>query len=133
MAKEIIFYNLRDDVSDEEYQKWCHEFKGPALVSLESVNSVVMINMISGLKGNGEQSIPPEETALPFTYFGIIDSTNLEEWRKDANSQEFKKKFLNQWFSKWVADFYLLSGMEFFNEENVKQVKNTIKLKERAL
>jgi len=29
MAKEIILYNLRDDVKEEDYVKWCKEYKGP--------------------------------------------------------------------------------------------------------
>jgi hypothetical protein len=29
MPKQMILYNLREDVKDEDYIKWCHEFKGP--------------------------------------------------------------------------------------------------------
>ena len=114
MAKEIILYNLRDDVTDEDYKKWCEEYKGPFLLRLDSVKSFILVSMLGGIKGNGKESIPPEETKTPFKYIGILDSTSLEDWNKDRNSKTFKEEFFFQWFSKWVADFYVLAGMEVF-------------------
>lgn len=114
MAKEIILYNLRDDVTDEDYKKWCDEYKGPTLLRLDSVKHFTLVSLLGGVKGNGQESIPPEETKPPFKYVGILDSTSLEEWNQDRNSKTFKEDFFPQWFSKWVADFYVLAGMEVF-------------------
>ena len=72
MAKEIILYNLRDDVTDEDYKKWCEEYKGPVLLGLDSVKRFTLVNMLGGIKGNGKESIPPEETKPPFKYVGIL-------------------------------------------------------------
>ncbi len=116
MAKAIILYNLRDDVTDEDYKKWCEDYKGPLLMSFNSVNSFTLVSMMGGMKGNGQESIPPEETKPPFKYVGILDPTSLEEWGKDRESSKYKEEFFPQWFSKWVADFYMLAGAEIFQE-----------------
>ena len=107
MAKEIILYNLRDDVTDEDYKKWCDEYKGPTLLRLDSVKSFTLVSQLGGVKGNGMESIPPEETKPPFKYVGILDSTSLEDWNKDRNSKIFKEEFL-----KWV-DIFGLKGWRF--------------------
>jgi hypothetical protein len=118
MAKEIILYNLRDDVTDEDYKKWCDDYKGPTMLSLSSVKSFTLVKMLGGVKGNGKESIPPEETKSPYKYIGIVDSTSLEAWNTDRNSKTFKEEFFPQWFSKWVADFYVLAGMEVYDEKS---------------
>jgi hypothetical protein len=118
MAKSIILYNLRDDVTDEDYKKWCEDYKGPLLLSFDSVNSFTLVSMLGGVKGNGKEGVPPEETKPPFKYVGILDSTNLEEWGKDRDSKKYKEEFFPQWFSKWVADFYVLAGMEIYQGES---------------
>ena len=118
MAKEIILYNLRDNVTDEDYKKWCEEYKGPILLGLDSLRSFTLVKMLGGVKGNGKEGMPPEETKSPFKYVGILDSTSLEDWNKDRNSKTFKEEFFPQWFSKWVADFYVLVGMEVFQEKS---------------
>ena len=117
MAKEIILYNLRDNVTEEDYKKWVEEYKGPLILSLRSVKSFTLASMMGGIKGNGKEGIMPEETKSPYKYIGILDSTSLEDWDKDRNSDKFKDEFFPQWFSKWVADFYVLVGMELFQGE----------------
>ncbi len=34
MAKEIILYNLRDNLNEEDYVKWCENYKGPLPIGL---------------------------------------------------------------------------------------------------
>ena len=114
MAKEIILYNLKEDVTDEDYQKWCEEYKGPTLLGLDSAKSFTLVKMLGGVKGNGKEGIPPAETKPPFKYVGILDSSSLEDWNRDRNSKTFKEEFFPQWFSQWVADFYILAGLEVF-------------------
>ena len=114
MAKEIILYNLRSDVSEEDYKEWCEQFKGPLLLGLDSVKSFDLVSMLGGITGNGQEGKMPVPTKSPYKYVGILDSTSLEAWDKDRESKKFKEEFFPQWFSKWVADFYVLVGMEIY-------------------
>jgi len=115
MAKQIILYNLRDDVTDEDYAKWCNTYKGPLLLGLDSVKQFTLVNMLGGIKGNGSKGMAPEETPSPYKYIGIVDCTDLEAMQKDSQTKAFKEEFFPQWFSKWVGDFYVLVGMEVFD------------------
>lgn len=115
MAREIILYNLKEGVSVEEYKKWCEEYKGPLLLGLDSVKRFTLVNMLGGVAGNGQEGQPPAETRSPYQFIGILESTSLQDWDKDRNSKTFKEEFFPQWFSKWVADFYVLAGMELYD------------------
>ena len=59
MAKEIILYNLRDDVKEEDYIKWCESFKGPLLLDLSASRSFTLVRMMGGMTGNGQEGTPP--------------------------------------------------------------------------
>ena len=83
MAKEIILYNLKDGVKDEDYKKWCEEYKGPVLLSLSSAKSFTLVKMLGGIKGNGQEGARPEETLSPYKYIGIMDLNSLENWKKE--------------------------------------------------
>jgi len=114
MAKSIILYNLKEGASDEDYAKWCREYKGPFFVSLTACNSFTLVKMLGGIKGNGANSAPPEPTMPPYKYIGIVDVDNLDKWQENTESKAFKEEFFPQWFTKWVADFYVLVGMEVY-------------------
>ena len=115
MAKEIILYNLRDDVKGEDYIKWCESYKGPLLVGLNSSKSFTLLRMLGGVRGNGQKGIPPEETKPPYKFIGIMDVTSIEDWKKaTAASKVFTEEFRPQWFSKWAGDFYVLNGEEVY-------------------
>jgi hypothetical protein len=118
MAKEIILYNLRDDVTEEDYVKWCESYKGPLLLSLEGGKSFTLVKMMGGITGNGKEGSAPNQTKPPYQFIGIMDLTSLEEWNKSHDSKAFKDEFFPQWFSKWVADFYVLGGEEVYFGEN---------------
>ena len=118
MAKEIILYNLREGVTDEEYKKWCEEYKGPTLLKLSSSKSFTLVKMLGGIKGNGQKGAAPQGTKSPYNYIGIMDLSSLEDWKKDTTTKAFKDEFFPQWFSKWVADFYVLGGDEVFYGES---------------
>ena len=62
MAKEIILYNLRDDVTEEDYVKWCESYKGPVLISLTGAKSFTLVKMMGGITGNGKEGTPPGPT-----------------------------------------------------------------------
>jgi len=118
MAKEIILYNLKEGVSDEDYKKWCEDYKGPILLSLSATKRFTLVKMMGGIKGNGEEGIPPEETISPYKYIGILDVDSLEGMKKDQESKAFKEDFFPQWFSKWVKNFYVIVGEEVYHGES---------------
>ena len=118
MPKQFILYNLKDDVTDEDYIEWCHSFKGPLLLGLNSVKSFTLVKMLGGRKGDGQKGIPPEETKSPFRFIGVMDVKSKEEWMKDVASKTYQEDFFKQWFSKWGADFYAIVGDEVYHGTN---------------
>jgi hypothetical protein len=88
------------------------------LLSLPGAKSFTLVKMLGGIiTGNGNKGTPPGRAASPYKYIGIMDVTGLEEWGKAHETKAFNEKFLPQWFSKWVADFYVLSGVEIYHGE----------------
>jgi len=118
MAKQIILYNLKDNVTEEDYLKWCQTFKGPFLLSQNGAKSFTLVKMLGGLKGNGQEGIAPAATAPPYKYIGIFDLNSMEDMDKARQKKDFKEKFFARWFSDWVADFYTLGGVEIYHGEN---------------
>jgi len=118
MAKEIILYNLRGDVKEEDYVKWCEDYKGPLLVGLPGSKSFTLLKMMGGVQGDGQKGSPPNPIKPPFNYIGILDSTSQEELEKAKDTKSFKEEFFPQWFSKWVGDFYILGGIELYHRES---------------
>jgi hypothetical protein len=120
MAKSIILYNLKEGVSDADYVKWCEEYKGPFFLSLPACKSFTLVTMLGGIKGNGAKGAPPEPTPSPFKYVGIVDVDNLGAWQGDTESKRFREEFFPQWFSRWVADFYVLVGTEVYEGQSTR-------------
>ena len=118
MAKEINLYNLRDDDKEEDYVKWCEDYKGPLLIRLPGSKSFTLLKMMGGVEGNGQKGSPPSPARSPFNYIGILNTTSLEEWGKSRETKAFQE-FLSQWLSKCVADFYILGGVELYHGESV--------------
>lgn len=80
MGKEIILYNLSDNVTDEQYKDFVHKVKGPLLESLPSVKKFELVR-IKGAK-TGE---------VPYNYVGILHVDSLDEfYEKGATTQEFQ-------------------------------------------
>ena len=117
MAKEIILYNLRDDVSEEDYVKWCENYKGPLLLGLQGSKAFTLVKMMGGITGNGQDGTPPGPTSPPYRFIGILDASSQEDWDKARESKAFKEEFFPQWFTKWVKDFYVLGGVEVYHGE----------------
>lgn len=118
MAKQIILYNLKDSVTEEDYVKWCKSYKGPFLLSLDGAKSFTLVKMIGGLTGNGQEGVPPTTTTPPYKYVGIFDLNSLEDMDRAREKKEFTEEFFSQWFSEWVADFYTLGGVEIYHGKN---------------
>jgi hypothetical protein len=118
MAKQIILYNLKDSVTEEDYVKWCESFKGPFLLGLDGAKSFTLVKMMGGMKGDGQKGIAPVQTAPPYKYIGIFDLSSLEDMARAREKKQFAEEFFSQWFSNWVADFFTLGGVEIYHGQN---------------
>jgi hypothetical protein len=102
MAKEIILYNLAQNVNDDEYKDYVISEKGPLLESLSSVKKFEMVKITGAMTGE-----------IPYKYVGILHVTNLDDfYQKDAQSEKFQN-FLAKWKTK-VSDFHILFGEEIY-------------------
>jgi hypothetical protein len=102
MAKEVILYNLADNVTDEQYKDFVTKEKGPLLDSLSSAKKFELVKITGSATGE-----------VPFKYVGILHLNSLDEFRqKDAPSQKFQD-FLKKWMPM-VKDAHILSGEEIY-------------------
>ena len=102
MAKEIILYNLAENVTDEQYKDFVIKEKGPLFDSLSSAKKFELVKITGAATGE-----------IPFKYVGILHLNSLDEFRqKDAPSQKFQD-FLAKWMPM-VKNAHILSGEEIY-------------------
>ena len=97
MAKQIILYNLAEDVTMEEYQAYVDTVKGPFFVNLPSVKSYTLIETM------GE---------APCQFAGIVETDDPAGLQADTQSPAFGA-WLREWLPK-VKDVQMMFGMEVF-------------------
>jgi hypothetical protein len=103
MAKEIILYNLRDDVTDEQYKEYVVKEKGPLLDSLSSAKKFELVKITGTATGE-----------IPYKYVGILHLSSLEDfYQKDAPSQKFQD-FVAKWSTMVKPGFHIVSGEEIY-------------------
>jgi len=117
MPKQVILYNLRDDVNEEDYVRWCNEFKGPLIMGLPSMQSLTLMRMSAGKKGHGKDRVQPQDAKPPFRFIGVLDIRSREEYLADMASKEYAEDFFPKWFNDWVADFYAIPGEAVYESE----------------
>ena len=93
MAKEIILYNLRDDVKEEDYVKWCASYKGPLLLSLPGAKTFTLAKMMGGMTGDGQKGTPPSPAGSPYKYVGIMDIRALKSGARPMRQRRLKRSF----------------------------------------
>jgi hypothetical protein len=102
MGKEIVLYNLADNVTDEQYQDFVHKEKGPLLESLPSVTKYELVR-IKGAK-IGE---------VPYNYVGILHVNSLDEfYEKGATTEKFQGLMAK--LQPMLKDLHLLYGEEVY-------------------
>jgi len=79
MAKEIILYNLADNVTDKQYKDFVTKVKGPLLESLPSVKKFELVRIMGAETGE-----------VPYKYVGIVHLDSLDEFRQKGKTT---KKF----------------------------------------
>jgi hypothetical protein len=115
MAKQIILYNLRDDVTEEDYVKWCEDYKGPVMLAVKPARNFTLLRLLDGEGGDGQKEVPPSPAKTPYRYMGIMEVGDLEEWAKNTEAdEEFSERFATAWFTDWVADFCALDSVELY-------------------
>lgn len=104
MPKEIVLYNLSEEVTDEQYMKYVNEEKGPLLVGLPATKSFTLLRIKESLKGE-----------IPYNYVGILEYDDPEARQVDASS-EVVGNFMQTWAQKVTPEFHVLQGVEVYSE-----------------
>jgi len=102
MAKQVILYNLAADVTEDQYEDYITNEKGPLLDSLESVKKYESVKVTGSLSGD-----------IPYQYVGIMHLTSLDDFNeKDAPTPKFQE-FLAKWMPM-VKDCHVLFCKEIY-------------------
>lgn len=103
----IVFFNLKEHVTDIDYLKWAKESDLPTVNSLQSVKSFEVF------KGEG---VFGTEDISPWQYFEVIRITSESEFISDIES-EAMQKIIGQ-FQSFTQD------ATFVVSKNIKQISN---------
>jgi hypothetical protein len=80
MPIEIILYNLRPDVSDEQFKEYVDSEKAPYIESLPSVDRYELVRIAESRSG-----------VIPFRYVGIVHLNSLESFKeRDSQTDEYR-------------------------------------------
>jgi hypothetical protein len=102
MAREMIFYNLADHVTDQEFDDYVKNEKGPLIESLPSVKKYTLVRVTQSPTGE-----------IPHEYIGIVDITSIEDFLKnDAQSQKYQG--FRTKFQTMVKDLQIVFGEEIY-------------------
>ncbi|MBW1799121.1 MAG: hypothetical protein JRJ85_00185 [Deltaproteobacteria bacterium] len=110
MPKIFIMYNLKDELKEEDFVKWVHEFKGPFISGLSAVKSYTLTRVQDAVKSEGGPRGPAEP---PYRLIGIVDVTSFEDYAKDQETRPFKEDFSPK-MNSWVKNIMVLRAGEIF-------------------
>jgi hypothetical protein len=114
MAKQFILYNLKDDVKEEDFEKWVNEYKGPFIIGLSAVKHYTITKVKRAIQAKGG---PPGPVDSPYQLAAVVDMTSLEDYAKNAESGPYKEEFMPQFASR-VKDFLILQADEFYDQKS---------------
>ncbi len=102
MAKEIILYNLADNVTDEQYKDFVTKEKGPILASLPSVKKYELVRITGAVTGE-----------IPYNYVGIVHVNSLDEFsQKGKTTQKFQDLMAK--LMPMLKNVHILYGEEIY-------------------
>jgi hypothetical protein len=110
MAKQFILYNLKDDVTEEDFEKWVNEFKGPLISGLSAVKNYTLTKVGGAVKAEGG---PPGPVESPYKFVGVVDITSFEDFAKDQETPAYKEEFMPQ-FMQRIKNVIILRAEEIF-------------------
>ena len=112
MAKQFILYNLKDDVNEEDFEKWVNEFKGPLISGLSAVKNYTLTKVGGAIKAEGG---PPGPADSPYKFVGVVVLTSFEDYTKDQETPVYKEEFMPQ-FMQRIKNVIILRAEEIFGE-----------------
>jgi hypothetical protein len=110
MAKQFILYNLKDEVSEEEFEKWVNDYKGPLISRLSAVKNYTLTKVGGALM---TETGPPGPVETPYKFVGIVDLTSFEDYAKDQQTPTYKEEFMPQFLQR-VKNVLILKAKEIF-------------------
>ena len=110
MPKLLIMYNLKDDLKEEDFVKWVHEFKGPFISGLSAVKHYHLTRVQGAVKSEGG---PPAPAESPYNLVGIVDVTSFEDYAKNQETPAYKEDFQSQ-MKKWTKNSMILRVDDIF-------------------
>ena len=102
MAKEIILYNLADNVTDEQYKDYVTREKGPLFDSLPSVKKFELVKIKGAVTGE-----------IPYKYVGVVHVNSLDELNQKGKTTQKFQDFLKEWMPM-VKNVHILYGEEIY-------------------
>jgi hypothetical protein len=101
MPKEIILYNLAENVTEEDYQDYVTNKKGPLLESLSSVEKFELVKVLGSASGQ-----------IPYKYVGIVHLKSLVTSRRTMRPRRSSR--IPAGMAYQSADFHILAGIEIY-------------------
>lgn len=111
MAKLFILYNLKDEVTEEDFENWVNSYKGPFIAGLPAVKGYTLTKVLGAVQMAGG---PPGPVESPYQYAAVVNVESLEAYGKDTESKEYKEEFMPQ-FAQKVKNFLILRSNEVFD------------------
>jgi len=102
MGKEIILYNLADNVTDEQYKDYVTREKGPLFDSLPSVKKFELVKIEGAVTGE-----------IPYEYVAVVHVNSLDELNQKGKTTQKFQDFLKEWMPM-VKNAHILSGEEIY-------------------
>ena len=112
MAKQFILYNLKDGASEEEFEKWVNEYKGPLIAGLSAVKSYTLTKVDGALMAEGG---PPAPVESSYRFVGVVDLTSFEDYAKDQQTTAYKDEFMPQFLQR-VKNVVILKAEDIFGD-----------------
>ncbi|WP_300460710.1 hypothetical protein [Desulfobacula sp.] len=111
MARLFILYNLKDEVTEEDFESWVNSYKGPFISGLPAVKNYTLTKPVGAVQMAGG---PPGPVDSPYQYAAVVNVESLPAYGKDTESEEYQQKFMPQFVQK-VKDFLILQSNEVFD------------------
>ena len=94
MAKQLIMFNLKEGVDEDEYMEWVKSSKAPAQLAVSAGKRFTMLKATGCETGDGRKDEHPQHVESPFKYCVIMDVSSLEEWGTGVEgSKELMENF----------------------------------------
>lgn len=98
--KQVFLYNLKPEITDEQYDQFLRSVKGPIISRMEHNISFNMLRMDKFVQG-----------PCAYKYIGIVEITDLENWAKDCSTPDYQA-FQAEWAAMVEGEFVYWEGKD---------------------